>query len=87
MVGVVRIGTVIGISPCRIDEPHDQIRQPLRKSLFEQVFFICNRFSEDDEDKEEAQNLKSEEIFGREQTENLQQDGESEEWLRIAVVT
>ena len=46
---------VIGVRPSGVDDPDDEIRQPLQDGFFEQVFFVRDGFREDDEDEEIAQ--------------------------------
>ena len=69
---------VIVECPCGVDDPDDQIGQPLKHGFLEQVFFVRDGFGEDDEDEEESQDFEAEEVFGGEESEDLQEDGGGE---------
>ena len=51
---------VIGVRPGGVDDPNSKVWQPLQDGFFEQVFFICDGFGEDDQDEEIAQDFESE---------------------------
>ena len=69
---------MIGIGPGSIENPHDEIGQPGCDGFFEEVFLVRDGFGEDDEDEEESQDFEAEEVFGGEESEDLQEDGGGE---------
>ena len=63
MIGIIGLRAVVGICPCGVDDPDDEIGQPCCYGFFEKFFLVGKGFGKDSEDKEEAQDFETEEVF------------------------